>query len=183
MTDVLPTAEPHFRMPRILAGIGAFTTATAFCQLGAHLVPGIAVVLVTLMMLGGQVWLAILALRIAEHSAAPERLSSIDHALIRWSGPLALLLLICMPSIAFAFIEQPNGLNRFTSSFGFTLVATLFAAGFVLSLSCVFSRPGTHIAPRLIWKAVCLPLVLIFGAYALLVPVGCTAEMLRAAGN
>ena len=127
----------------------------------------------------GMIWLAVIVLRTCERSTDPRSLSLSDRTLLYWSGPLSVLLIVVIPAIAMANIEERNGVNRFTSDWSFQLVEILMTGGFVLSLCCLLSRRERHIPPRWLWKVICVPLLLIFGAYALLMPISCTAEKMR----
>lgn len=168
------------RMPRILIGIGLFATATGVAELAAQLWIEVAPFALGGLMLVGGVWLAVLVLRTVEKSHDVENLSRVDRLLIKWSGPLSLLVLIITPPIAFHFIDDYGGVNVFRSSWSLALVATLLALGFVFTICCLTARPGMHVPPRFAWKVLCLPLMFIFGAYALLMPIGCSAERMRA---
>jgi hypothetical protein len=178
-TELPRRAASSRRVPRLLAGIGLLGALTCLGEVLARNWPELTGALIGVLLLVGNVWLAVLVLRTCERSSDPSALAPIDRQLVFWSGPLSLLLMAVAPIVAFANIEQRQGTNYFTSSWSFELVELLMSMGFVLSLCCVLARPQAHVPPRLLWKILCVPLALIFGAYALLMPISCAAERLR----
>jgi hypothetical protein len=167
-------AEPT-RFPRLLTGVGLFAGATFACEIVVRHWPAPTTPLFGSLAVFGMIWLAVIALRTCERSADPQSLSRLDQILIYWSGPLSVLLILAVPVIALANIDERDGRNYFTSDWVFQLVELLMSSGFVLSLCCLASRRGRHLPPRRLWKLICAPLLLLFGAYALLMPLSCTA--------
>ena len=159
------------RFPRLLAGVGLFACAGFAGEMLARLWPAAAGPVLGSLFFVGMIWLAVVVLRTCERSAEPRSLSRSDRALIYWSGPLSVLLILVIPVIAFANIEERNAVNHFTSDWSFQVVEVLMASGFVLSFCCLAARQDRHLPPRGVWKVICAPLLLIFGAYALLMPV------------
>ena len=176
LADDRPVKQPRF--PRLLSGIGGFTCAAAAFEILARCWPGAAYPLLSALSLFGIVWLAIVVLRTCERSRTPEALSAIDRVLIYWSGPLSVLLLLVTPGIAFANIAERTGGNYFTSTWGFDLVEGLTTSGFVLSVCCLATHAERQVPPGLFWKLICIPLLVIFGAYTFLMPIACTAVKL-----
>ncbi len=171
-------ARPR-RVPQLLTGIAIFgTLAVASEHLGRYW-PGAAEPVRGILLAIGFGWLILLALRVVDCSKAPWSLARLDRLLIFWSGPLSLLLLALAAGVAFSTLDERRGLSLFKSSWALELSEVLMSTGFVLSLCCVLARPGTHLPPRLAWKLLCLPLVVIFGAYAFLMPATCVAARLQ----
>lgn len=171
------TPRERSRVPRILSGIGVFGAAVFVVELIARAWPSTAGPLFGGLFLFGLIWLSILVLRTGEKSREFS-ISPVDRLLIYWSGPLAIALICVMPTLTASHIEERNGTNHFTSVWSQTLFEFLMTAGFVLSWCCLIARQGTHVAPRWLWKVICAPLVVVFGMYALMTPIGCAAARL-----
>lgn len=166
------------RFPTLLSGVGLFGLVVAIVERISREIPHAAPVLFAGLISFGMFWLAVLVLRTGERMAH-RTVSPFDRTLTYFSGPAACLLMVFVARECPAWIEEINGINRFRSATLQTVFEILMASGLVISLCCLVSRRGAHVPPRLLWKLVCLPPLIVYGGYALLTPIGCSAERLR----
>jgi hypothetical protein len=109
-----------------------------------------------------------LTLRTVDRVRSPEQLAPVDLALCRWCwafilGPVAIFLTT-------AYTMEAHGLNPNVLIFGYdagwVLFQLLMEAGLILCVATILSPKTVAITrPRLLWKAIAVPMSLAHGFY------------------
>ena len=169
--DLAPAkgSSKRVRASGLLSRIGLLSSLAVGCQLLGRRWPAMAALFFTTLFFVGIVWLAVLVLRTGERAVQPTLLSPLDRWLMRWSGLLSVVLLGLAALVM--FIGRPDG-EASLAEWRLTMLELLMTTGFVLSLACANAPRGMHVWPRWCWKLLCALLVFVFGAYALLIPIG-----------
>jgi hypothetical protein len=101
------------------------------------------------------------------------RLHPIDRSLCRWSGPLALLIAVTLLLVAIIAAQKGAAEVWFRSRSGLLPIKYAVEVGLILSVACrLASDELGHVLPRTFWRTVSTPLLIVFGAYVILIPVG-----------
>src|SRR5205807_9159905 len=113
-------------------------------------------------------YVAYLTLRTADRVRKPEQLAALDLALCRWCwvfilGQVSLFLTT-------AYSMEARGLNPNVLIFGYDtgwlVFQLLMEAGLIFSVAAIFSPRAVAISrPRLVWKALAVPMALAHGFY------------------
>lgn len=102
-------------------------------------------------------------------------LHPIDEWFLRYSGLFSLLLAVALfagAAVAFSDEKLRNVLSA-SSHFGMIALQFVMEIGFIGSVACIWlPKTRRHVAPHLLWRVLCCPLVLIYGAYVFLLSVG-----------
>ena len=130
------------------------------------------------------VYLAWLTLRTIELVAAHQSLNHLDVLICRYSGPLAWLLGFALLAFAIAAVsaaESHGGEPVFLRSRTvLQIIHFVMEIGFVLAITCVWSpRTLGHVWALPLWKLLCVLLIVIYGLYVVLIPVGVIASTLH----
>ena len=100
-------------------------------------------------------------------------LHPVDRALCRWSGPLAVLIAVLLVLLVDTVASnQPVRENWIGSQEGLFAVKLTMEVGLILSVACWCApQQLRHVPPVTLWRVLVVPLVLIYGAYIVLIPV------------
>jgi len=117
------------------------------------------------------VYLAVIILRTRDVTRSGRRLHPFDSWICRLSGPLAVALaamLLLGMSILMASNMEPGDLGL-GSPWGLALVGLIMEVGVVLCVACLSTpRALQDVGPVVLWRLLAVPLLLIYGAYVVL---------------
>jgi len=128
------------------------------------------------------VYLAWIILRTRDMLAEPSALHPIDRWISVRSGPLAsllILLLLCSSVVEISIAERAGREPIWlTSHLALQVVHFIMEVGFVLAIACLHCpRELNPTRPAMLWKAIAGVLVIIYGLYVVLIPVGVVASL------
>jgi hypothetical protein len=163
-----PARAVRSRLLPALISLAGLELALGLLQWGARLLPDAAEeVCVICGVVFGIVYIAIILLRTRDLVRQSKELSPVDRALCRVSGIFApLLLFLVIRGFSQNDTRQLEAILRSR----WLLMAFSFVMDTILALSfaCIALRgSGRHIPPLLLWKIVCVPVLVISGAMAL----------------
>ena len=100
------------------------------------------------------------------------RLSPWDRKILRWSGPLAVLIGILLIVLVACNMDTPIDGSWIESPIGLFTVKYLMEVGLVLSIACWCASSPQHVLPVALWRILVTPLVVIYGSYVILISLG-----------
>lgn len=177
-TDVVAPARPA--RPRLLPRLGILSVIGTVAAMFPSNVDMLSGPLGAVIMTAVLTYLAWTILRTRDMLHALESLHWLDVWLCRKSGPLcmgAATALVC-----FAIVEISDAIRHdtepvwLTSRLAVSAIYAIMEPAFVLGMACLMSSKEVgHVRPLLLWKTLCVPLIIIFGLYIVLVPMASLA--------
>lgn len=130
-------------------------------------------IILALGFLGAVLYLACLVLSTKDIAADFENQHPIDRFLCRWSGPIAVLTFLgLIIAVAQTDLKREPEETWIGSSWGLMSIKFTMELGFILSVACWCKPTGSGHNSNLGWRILVVPLLVIYGMYLVLLPIG-----------
>ena len=152
-----PELLPRLAVLGILHALAAVIAYTPFALFGVILV--------------STGYLGVVVLKTRDLMSHGRHLHPIDRWICRRSGVLAAVLAVALLAGVSVLVANGMGPDEISlkSSWGLPLVGFVMEIGVVLCVACLWAPSNLrHVRPLVLWRIVAIPLLLIYGAYVVL---------------